>query len=73
MPRVNIWIRKEDEEKWNALTNKSELIHASLNGNVINTKFIVDESIRPIDSDDMVPASRCDYCDKYACECDWIA
>ena len=32
MPRVNIYIRKEDEDKWNAIANKPEWLHEHLNG-----------------------------------------
>lgn len=30
MPRVDIWIRKEDEEKWLAIENKPEWLHEHL-------------------------------------------
>lgn len=29
---ANIWIRKEDEERWQQLENKAEFIHQALNG-----------------------------------------
>ena len=31
MPRVNIFIRKEDTDKWKAIDNKSEWVHLQLN------------------------------------------
>jgi hypothetical protein len=31
MPHANVWIRKEDWEKWQALDSKSEFIHFALN------------------------------------------
>lgn len=31
MPHANIWIRKEDVDKWQALEKKSEFIHNALN------------------------------------------
>lgn len=31
MPKVTIWIRKEDEEKWGAIENKPEWLHKVLN------------------------------------------
>mgnify|MGYP001594439690 CR=1 FL=1 len=31
MPHVNIWIRKEDEEKWKAIENKPEWLHLVIN------------------------------------------
>lgn len=40
--RANIWIRKEDEEKWNQIDNKSEFIHQALNREVIEDKIAFD-------------------------------
>lgn len=31
MPKVTIWIRKEDEDKWKAIENKPEWLHDHLN------------------------------------------
>lgn len=31
MPRYNIWIREEDNEKWQALENKADWLHFHLN------------------------------------------
>lgn len=31
MPRVDIWIRKEDEAKWNAIKDRPEWLHHMLN------------------------------------------
>jgi hypothetical protein len=31
MPRVNIYIRKEDVDKWDAIENRPEWIHEKLN------------------------------------------
>lgn len=31
MPHVNIWIRKEDLDKWNAVGDKPGWIHSNLN------------------------------------------
>lgn len=30
MPRVDVWIRKEDWEKWKAITNKPEFISQAI-------------------------------------------
>lgn len=30
MPKVTIWIRKEDEEKWKAIKDKPQFIHGAL-------------------------------------------
>lgn len=35
MPRVDIWIRKEDLDKWNAITNRPSFIHNALNASEI--------------------------------------
>jgi len=35
MPRVNIWIRVEDVDKWNAIKNRPEWLHEKLNEDVI--------------------------------------
>ncbi len=40
MPRVNIWIRKEDEKQWNAIEDKPAWIHSVLNGNVLAIESI---------------------------------
>lgn len=32
MPHANVWIRKGDMDKWDAIDNKSEFIHNALNG-----------------------------------------
>lgn len=34
MPRVNIYIRKDDEEKWKAIGNKPEWLHEHLRSNL---------------------------------------
>lgn len=31
MAKVTIWIRKEDEEKWNAIENKPAWLHEQIN------------------------------------------
>lgn len=31
MPKVTIWIRKEDEDAWNAIKDRPEWLHAALN------------------------------------------
>lgn len=33
MPRVNIYIRNEDQAKWDAIDNKPEWLHEHLNSN----------------------------------------
>ena len=32
MPHVNIWIRKEDMDKWKSINDKPLLIHNAVNG-----------------------------------------
>lgn len=32
MPHANVWIRKKDEDRWEALENKSQFISDALNG-----------------------------------------
>lgn len=40
MPRVNIYIRKEDEEKWGAIENKPEWLHDNLNKHEPDVYFL---------------------------------
>lgn len=43
MPHANIWIRKEDEEKWERIPNKSEFIHIVLNGPTSEMRKVTQE------------------------------
>lgn len=40
MPRVNIWIRKEDEQKWDAIADKPAWLHCVLNGHVLPVELV---------------------------------
>lgn len=44
MPRVDIWIRKEDWQKWQSIKNKPEWLHEHLNNRNVgdNELLIVD-------------------------------
>jgi hypothetical protein len=39
MPKVTIWIRKEDEDKWNAIADKPEWLHEHLQRPYMQAKF----------------------------------
>lgn len=44
MPHYNIWIRAEDDEKWQALENRSEWLHKHLSGAKVGPKPKEDNS-----------------------------
>lgn len=35
MPRVNLYVRNEDREKWDAIKNKAKWLHAALNTSIV--------------------------------------
>jgi SPX domain protein involved in polyphosphate accumulation len=37
LPRVTIWIRQEDYDKWQAIENKPEWLHEHLNSKLVDT------------------------------------
>lgn len=62
MPRVNIYIRKEDEISWNAIDNKPEWLHSALRGKW----YKGDTSARDAILTTMQPAPpKCSFCDDY--------
>lgn len=43
MPRVDIWIRKEDWQKWQSIKDKPEWLHEHLNRD-FNPVMVIDSS-----------------------------
>jgi hypothetical protein len=46
MGRVNIYIRKEDENKWTAILDKPKWLHKMINGSYVAVPDIMDASER---------------------------
>lgn len=40
-----IWIRKEDNDKWVALENRSEWLHNALNGDLVKLEYVSGQKI----------------------------
>lgn len=47
MPRVDIWIRKDDLGAWQAIDNKAEFIHNALQGTVLPDQSKAYKSMSP--------------------------
>ena len=43
MPHANVWIRKQDYDKWEKLPNKSEFISNALRGEKLEAVYIEEE------------------------------
>ncbi len=51
MPRVNVWIRKEDWPSWEAIVDKPSFIHSAIQGDTLKDIF----EGKPIGNDVLCP------------------